>query len=102
MMLEPQDQNIYPKCSGMPILCIPIPDHLQDEMEFLRELYPYSQLIGELICMAEERFGFCEFAKGIQDQRIELACYQFWGMIQRLYTQEKAALFSAGMPIGTL
>lgn len=65
-----------------------LPEDVSPQMDFLRELYNHSQLMGSLIHKAEQLFGYCEFAKAIQEQREELAFLQFLGSIQALYKEE--------------
>ena len=67
---------------------IPIHHDLEQKFEWLRELYPWSLLMGELIHLCDVNFGSCEFAKGIDDQDEEMALFQFWACIEKLYDLE--------------
>ena len=72
---------------------IPIHHDLEPQFNFLRELYPWSLLMGEMICLAETLFqGNCEFAKAIKEQDEELATYQWYACIQKLYKIETERL----------
>ena len=78
---------------------IPIHVDLEPQFNFLRELYPWSLLMGEMICLAETLFqGNCEFAKAIREQDEELATLQFYGCIQALYKLEIDRLEAQKLP----
>lgn len=65
-----------------------LPEDISPQMDFLRELYNHSQLMGALIHKSDQLFGKCEFAKAICLQDEELAFYQFLACIQALYKEE--------------
>ncbi len=70
------------------MLTIKPPHNIEIKLNWLREMYQYSQLMGELIFCCDTTFGYCEFAKGIENQDQEKSCYQFWAIIQQVYTRE--------------
>jgi hypothetical protein len=67
---------------------IPIHTDLEPQFNWLRELYPWSLLMGEMIHLCDVTFGFSEFAKAFNEQDEELATYQWYACIQKLYKIE--------------
>lgn len=65
-----------------------VPKDLEPAFEFLLELYTWPQYWGAMIFKAESIYGFCEFAKPLNEQREELAVLQYYGAIQSLYKEE--------------
>lgn len=70
---------------------IPPPD-IEKKLNWLRELYPWSMLVGELIHLGDAMFGTPEFVQPIEKQDEEKASLQWFAVINRLYDLEKASI----------
>ena len=76
---------------------IPLPKDIEPQFNWLRELYPWQLLMGELIHLSDAMFAKVEWTKPLQDQDVELASYQFYASIQKLYEIEYANTITAGV-----
>jgi hypothetical protein len=74
-----------------------LPPNIQDKFNFINELYPWRALMGQLIEVTIEMFGFCEWALPECDKDEELAGLQYCAAIDKLYSLEKTHLIAAGL-----